>query len=117
MQFVTNIDIEKVGTSLVLKYESENGRVVKQQKYRGCGWDICTGNDQETRYIEIKTSKSKKLVGRWLERHGFEQLRNNKDFWVYSVTECDENGTGVIKTYRGKDLKYKLETKYVLEFD
>lgn len=114
---MTNIEIEKIGTNLVIEYEKENGRVVKQQKYRGCGWDICTGNENETRYIEIKTSKSKKLVGRWVEKQGFEQLKNNKDFWVYSVTECKENGTGAIKTYRGKDLKYKPETKYILQFE
>jgi Holliday junction resolvase-like predicted endonuclease len=113
---VTNLDIEKIGTKLVIEFEKEQGREILQQKYKGCGWDLCTSNDKETRFIEIKTSKSKKLVGRWIEKHGFEQLQNNPNFWVYSVTECKEDGTGIVKTYKGSDLQYKEEVKYVLSF-
>jgi len=114
---MTNLDIEKIGTQLVIEFEKQQGREILRQKYKGCGWDLCTGNKNETRFIEIKTSRSKKLKGRWIEKCGFEHLQNNSHFWVYSVTECQENGSGIVKPYKGSNLKYKEEIKYILSFD
>ena len=84
---MTNLDIEKIGTDVVLAYEKEQGRLPFRTKYKGCGWDICTGNDKETRYIEIKTTKSKKLVGRWLEKAGYNQLKMNPDCFLRKYFE------------------------------
>ena len=113
----TNLDIEKIGTTLVLSYEKSQGRVPIQSKTKGCGWDLCTGNEHEKRYIEIKTTRSKKLTGRWLEHKGYEQFLNNPNFWVYGVTEIKEDGTGKVKTYSPKKIVVTEDIKYVLKLD
>ena len=111
-----NLDIEKIGTDLVIAYEKGQGREIFRSKYKGCGYDLCTGNQNETRYIEIKTTRSKKLTGRWLEKAGYNQLRMNPDFYVYSVTNIKEDGTGVITVYTAADITIEEDIKYVLKF-
>lgn len=111
----TNLDIERIGTDVVLAYEHSQNRAVVKLKTKGCGWDLCTGNEKETRYIEIKTTKSKKLTGRWLEHKGYEQFCNNPDFWIYGVTEIKEDGTGKLKIYSPKDILITEDIKYVLK--
>lgn len=113
---MTNLEIERIGTLLVLEYEKSQGRRPLKEKFKGCGWDICTGNSLETRYIEIKTSRSKKLSGRWIEKKGWEQLKNNPDFWIYSVTEISSIPFGIIKTFKGSEIKIREEIKYILCF-
>jgi hypothetical protein len=116
-----NIDIETIAVNLVLAKEAQEGRYSFIQKTRGCGWDLSTAtkDHSEIRYIEIKSTKTKKLVGRWLEKAGYEHLKNNKNFWIYSVTECKEDGSGIIKKYNWDDLQkleIKEEIKYVVKF-
>ena len=114
---MTNLDIEKIGTDLVLEYERKNGRLPFKPKHPGCGWDICTANQNEIRYIEIKTSTQKKLVGRWLEKAGYNNLKNNPDFWIYAVTEVKEDGTGILTVYSPKDIVIEEDIKYVMKFN
>lgn len=114
---MTNLDIEKIGTDLVLQYEQEQGRKQSKNKFSGCGWDLCTSNDSETRYIEIKTTTQKKLVGRWLEKAGYEHLKNNSNFWIYAVTEIKNDGTGKLAIYTAKDITIHEEIKYVMKFE
>jgi hypothetical protein len=116
-QIKTNLDIEKIGTELVLKYEKEQQRNMLKNKTKGCGWDICTGNEKEIRYIEIKTTRSKKLTGRWLEHKGYDQFLNNPNFWIYGVTEIKEDGSGKVKTYSPKNIIVTEDIKYVLKLD
>lgn len=117
MNIKTNLDIEKIGTDIVLAYERAQGRDISKIKTKGCGWDLCTANQNEIRYIEIKTTKSKKLVGRWLEHRGYDQFLNNPDFWIYGVTEIKEDGTGKLKVYSPKNIKITEDVKYVLKLD
>ena len=111
-----NLDIEKIGTDIVMSFEAKEGRQSFRPKYKGCGWDICTGNDKETRYIEIKTTTQKKLVGRWLEKAGHNQFKMNPDFYIYGVTEIKQDGTGKLTVYRPSDILIEEEIKYVLKF-
>ncbi len=111
-----NLDIEKIGTQIVIAYEKEQGREEFRPKYKGCGYDYCSGNDKETRYIEIKTTKSKKLTGRWLEKAGYNQLKLNPDFYVYGVTDIKEDGTGKLTIYTAADITIEEDIKYVLKF-
>ena len=117
MSIKTNLDIERIGTNLVLDYERSQNRTVLKVKTKGCGWDICTGNDKEIRYIEIKTTCSKRLTGRWLEHKGYDQFKNNPDFWIYGVTEIKEDGTGKVKMYSPKNITITEDIKYVLKLD
>jgi Domain of unknown function (DUF3883) len=114
---MTNLDIEKIGTDLVLEYERKNQRLPFKTKYSGCGWDICTANKNETRYIEIKTSTQKKLVGRWLEKAGHNHLKTNPEFWIYAVTEIKEDGTGKLNIYTASDITIEEDIKYVMKFN
>ena len=111
-----NLDIEKIGTDLVIAHEKAQGREIFRPKFKGCGWDLCTGNPNETRYIEIKTTRSKKLTGRWLEKAGYNQFRMNPDFYIYGVTEVKEDGTGIITVYKPSDITIEEDIKYVLKF-
>ena len=111
-----NLDIEKIGTDIVIAYEKKEGREIFRPKFRGCGWDLCTGNNKETRYIEIKTTCSKRLVGRWLEKAGHNQFIINPDFYIYGVTEIKEDGTGKLAIYKPSDITIVEEIKYVLTF-
>lgn len=111
-----NLDIEKIGTDIVIAHEKEQGREVFRPKYKGCGYDLCMGNNKETRYIEIKTTTQKKLVGRWLEKAGYNQFNMNPDFYIYGVTEIKQDGTGKLKEYRPSDITIVEEIKYVLKF-
>lgn len=113
----TNLDIEKIGTYIVLNYERSQNRSIVELKTKGCGWDLCTGNNKEIRYIEIKTTRSKKLTGRWLEHKGYEQFKNNPNFWIYGVTEIKEDGTGKLKIYSPKNIQVTEDIKYVLKLD
>jgi len=112
-----NLDIEKIGTNIVIAYEKEQGREIFRPKYKGCGWDVSFGDDKETRYIEIKTTTSKRLVGRWLEKAGYNQLLINPDFYIYGVTEIKEDGTGKLTVYKPSDIVIEEEIKYVLKFN
>lgn len=114
---VTNLDIEEIGTDIVLAYEHKQNRAVVKLKTKGCGWDVCTGNDKEIRFIEIKTTRGKKLTGRWLEHKGYEQFLNNPNFWIYGVTEIKEDGTGKLKIYSPKNIQITEDVKYVLKLD
>jgi len=111
-----NLDIEKIGTDLVIAYEKAQGREPFRPKYKGCGWDLNFGNNKETRYIEIKTTRSKKLTGRWLEKAGYNQLRMNPDFYVYGVTDIKDDGTGTLTIHTAADITIEEDIKYVLKF-
>jgi len=113
---MTNLDIEKIGTDIVIAYENSQGRSSFRPKFKGCGWDVCFGNDKETRYIEIKTTRSKKLTGRWLEKAGHNQLQINPDFYVYGVTNIKDDGTGILTIYTAADITIEEDIKYVLKF-
>lgn len=113
---MNNLDIERIGTEIVKKYEESQGRFPFRKKYKGCGWDVSFGNDKETRYIEIKTTRSKKLTGRWLEKAGYNQLQINPDFYVYGVTNIKEDGTGILTVYTAADIVIEEDIKYVLNF-
>jgi len=112
-----NLEIEHIGTEIVKQYEESQKRFLFRPKYKGCGWDVCFGNEKETRYIEIKTTTSKRLVGRWLEKAGYNQLQFNPDFYIYGVTEIKEDGTGKLTVYKPSDIVIEEEIKYVLKFN
>jgi hypothetical protein len=114
---MTNLDIEKIGTEIVTAYEKTQGREIFRPKYKGCGYDLCTGNNKETRYIEIKTTRSKKLTGRWLEKAGYNQLQMNPDFYVYGVTDIKDEGTGILTIYTAADITIEEDIKYVMKFE
>jgi len=111
-----NLHIEKIGTDIVIAHEKAEGREIFRPKYKGCGWDLCTGNENEIRYIEIKTTTQKKLTGRWLEKAGYNQFKTNKEFYIYGVTEIKQEGTGKLAIYKPSDIIIEEEIKYVLKF-
>jgi hypothetical protein len=39
-----NLDIEKIGTDLVIAYEKAQGREPFRPKYKGCGWTTINTN-------------------------------------------------------------------------
>jgi len=114
---IKNLDIEKIGMDLVIAYEKEQGRLIFRPKSKGCGWDLCTGNPKETRYIEVKATTKKRLEGRWLEKASHNQLQNNPDFYIYVITNIDENDVskGNIKIYTKEDITIVEEIKYMLK--
>lgn len=114
---IKNLDIERIGTDLVVAYEKTQGREIFRPKVKGCGWDLCTGNDKETRYIEVKATTKKRLEGRWLEKASHNQLQINPDFYIYVVTNIDENdiSKGDIKIYVKEDITITEEIKYMLK--
>jgi hypothetical protein len=114
-----NLEIETVATQLVINFEKEHGRSILKNKQKGCGWDLCTSDGNEIRYIEIKSTTGKKLTGRWIEKAGHEHLKNNLNFWIYAVVNCKENGEGRIITLNHQQLKkveIVEETKYIMKF-
>jgi hypothetical protein len=114
---IKNLDIEKIGTDLVIAYEKIQGRDISKPKVKGCGWDLCTGDDKETRYIEVKATTKKRLEGRWLEKAGHNQLQTNPEFFIYVITNIDENdiSKGDIKIYTKEDVTIVEEIKYMLK--
>lgn len=119
MKKLRNEEIESIATQLVIAYEKQQGRDQFIKKTKGCGWDLCSKNNQEIRYIEIKSTKQKSLRGRWIEKMGREHMRSNQDFWVYAVVECKEDGSGRIIPISPDQLKtveIVEEVKYVMKF-
>jgi hypothetical protein len=114
---IKNLDIERIGTDLVIAYEKAQGRDISKPKVKGCGWDLCTGDDKETRYIEVKATTKKRLEGRWLEKAGHNQLQTNPEFFIYVITNIDENdiSKGDIKIYTKEDVSIVEEVKYMLK--
>lgn len=119
MKKLKNLEIENIATQLVIKYENEGGRKILKTKQKGCGWDLCTSDGKETRYIEIKSTSKKNLTGRWIEKAGYEHLKNNQDFWIYAVINCKDNGEGKIIALNHSQLKkveIVEEIKYMMKF-
>jgi hypothetical protein len=114
-----NPEIERIGTTIVIEYEKSQGRQPSSKKYPGCGWDLCFANPntRDTRFIEVKTTTKKKLTGRWLEKAGYQELLNNPNFYIYGVTEVNEDGTGKLKIYTKDDITIKEDIKYVMSFN
>lgn len=113
-----NLEIETVAVKLVLEHEKKEGRHIFKEKYKGCGWDVCSSDGINIRYIEIKSSKSKKLTGRWIEKAGYEHIKNNPNFWIYAVVNCKEDGSGniiPINQTQLKNLGIVEEIKYILK--
>lgn len=119
MKKLKNLEIEDIATQLVIEYEKNQGRNILKPKQKGCGWDLCTSDGKETRYIEIKSTTKKNLTGRWIEKAGYSHLKNNPDFWVYAVVDCEENKQGKIIPLSPEQLKnveIVEETKYIMKF-
>lgn len=112
-----NLDIEKIGTDIIVAYEKKQGREIIKPKFKGCGWDLCTGDGNEIRFIEVKATKSKRVTGRWLEKAGHNQLQTNPHFYVYTVTDIQENdNSGILNIYTKADIEITEEIKYMLKF-
>jgi hypothetical protein len=114
---IKNLDIERIGTDLVIAYEKSQGREICKPKVKGCGWDLCTGSGNETRYIEVKATTKRRLEGRWLEKASHNQLQTNPEFYIYTITNIDEHdiSKGDIKIYTREDVTIVEEIKYMLK--
>lgn len=89
-KYMTNKTTEKNGLAAVEKHETAAGRSDVQRVHK-CGYDIISKGNGEVRHIEVKTTEKSKFARRWLEELEYQALQNDKNFWVYLVTDANGN--------------------------
>ena len=84
-----NIHTEKNGLEAVMAHEKAAGRDDLKRAHKR-GYDIISKGNGEERHIEVKATGKNRFTRRWLEELEYQALKEDPYFWVYLVTNANE---------------------------
>lgn len=80
--------VEKNALKFVKKKEKENDRIAK--RVVGIGFDLLSKGKHETRYIEVKSRKSKQMGNEELTERESQVLLEKENYWLYYVFNVEK---------------------------
>jgi len=114
-EMVENEEIERIGMEIAMEYERRNGRKPEDVSDKNLGFDIKSKNENEIRYIEVKSRAGEGDVelttNEWMMARRF---RDN--YWLYVVSNAASNPTLTIIQNPADNLEAlkKIEVRYVV---
>jgi len=114
-EMVENEEIERIGMEIAMEYEKSHGREPEDVSDKNLGFDIKSKNENEIRYIEVKSRAGEGDVelttNEWMMARRF---RDN--YWLYVVSNAASNPTLTIIQNPADNLEAlkKIEVRYVV---